>query len=205
VDNPIQMVLEGIKIDSRIDQELLGNLIFEKCGAMEPVYNTTYTFTWANQNFFKNWYWQIGQLLDTLEYEYEPLDNFRREEDLNRGTSEDTTTETNENETNQGSTSTTSSSTTEHKVSAYNESAYQPQDYDTASGSAQGTSNDSRNLGRTRTEGRTFGAKEKNTIKGLNGLFATQDLIKKQREVVEFNVYMWIVQKYMDTMMYGVF
>jgi len=213
IDDPKQLLLQDIKIDSRIDQDLLADLIFQYCGSMTPVYNTSYTFLWANQIFFKNWYWQIGQLLDTLEYEYEPLDNFRRNEDLNRGTSEDTKTTTNENETNEGNgtntTNTNGSSTDEHKVSAYNESLYQPQEYDEHKyndyGAAQSTTNNNRNLGRTRNEGRTFGAKELNTIRGLNGLFTTQNLIEQQREVVQFNIYMWIVEKYKDTMMYGVF
>lgn len=177
------------------------------------MYNTTTTFVWANQLFFKNWYWQIGQLLDTLEYDYEPLDNFRREEDLNRGTSEDTSTKTNEDETNQaGNTSTTANSgnsTSENKVSAYNESAYQPQEQDTNqftnNGNQTSTTNATRNLGRQRNENRTFGAKEKNIIKGLNGLFTTQNLIEQQRQVVEFNPYMWIVKKYQETMMYAIF
>lgn len=207
------MITTGITIDSRIDTELLVGLIFQYCGAMTPVYNTSTTFVWANQLFFKNWYWQIGQLLDTLEYDYEPLENFRREEDLKRGTSEDTSANTTEQESNEsssnGTTSQSGNNTEETKVSAYNESLYQPQQQVTNNysdnGSATNTANSARDLGRKRTENRTFGAKEDNLIKGLNGLFTSQNLIEQQRDVVQFNVYMWIVKKYQETMMYGVF
>ena len=53
--------------------------------------------------------------------------------------------------------------------------------------------------------GKTSGVKEDNTIRGLNGLFTTQQLIKQEREIAEFNVYQWIVNKYMEELFICVF
>ena len=58
---------------------------------------------------------------------------------------------------------------------------------------------------RNKTEGRNNSAKDDNTIRGLNGLFTTQQLIKQEREVAEFNVYQWIVNKYMEELFICVF
>ena len=55
------------------------------------------------------------------------------------------------------------------------------------------------------TKGTTNGKTEDNSIRGLNGLFTTQQLIKQEREIAEFNVYQWIVTKYMEELFICVF
>lgn len=194
------MLKQG-EFDSRIDLDLLAGKIVQVCGAMAPVYNTTESYSYFHKQFFKMWGAQITKLLDTTEYDYEPLENYRRVEDLKSDTTENTngTEKGNDKSTN----SSTSSSTAENKTSAYNESVYQPESQETDNGSSSGNSNSESS--REYNRGKTSGVKEDNTIRGLNGLFTTQQLIKQEREIAEFNVYQWIVNKYMEELFICVF
>lgn len=194
------MLKQG-EFDSRIDLDLLAGKIVQVCGAMAPVYNTTESYSYFHKQFFKMWGAQITKLLDTTEYDYEPLENYRRVEDLKSDTTENTngTEKGNDKSTN----SSTSSSTAENKTSAYNESVYQPESQETENGSSSGNSNSESS--REYNRGKTSGVKEDNTIRGLNGLFTTQQLIKQEREIAEFNVYQWIVNKYMEELFICVF
>ena len=219
-NNPMEMLKQG-EFDSRINLDLLAGKIVQVCGAMSPVYNTTDSYVYFHKQFFMMWKSQISKLLDTTEYDYEPLENYRRVEDMkhtetdNRTETEGITGESNSSDESSGSTNTSSdkSSTVEDKTSAFNESVYQPDKQSTDSGKATGTEQRSdtssgttkNKTDRNKTEGRNNSAKDDNIIRGLNGLFTTQQLIKQEREVAEFNVYQWIVNKYMEELFICVF
>lgn len=194
------MLKQG-EFDSRIDLDLLAGKIVQVCGSMAPVYNTTESYSYFHKQFFKMWGAQITKLFDTMEYDYEPLENYRRVEDLKSDTTENTNGK--ESGTDKNTNSSTSSSTAENKTSAYNESVYQPESQETDNGSSSGNSNSESS--REYNRGKTSGVKEDNTIRGLNGLFTTQQLIKQEREIAEFNVYQWIVNKYMEELFICVF
>ena len=227
-NEPTEM-LKQAKFDSRIDTDLLVGKIIEVCGNMTPVHNTTDSFLYFHKLFFKMWEKQISKLLDTMDYEYEPLDNYRRSETLRHGeastknetegvtgegTSQQSSSDSREGSTNSSS---TNNSTAEHKTSAYNESLYQPESQDTENGtetgntskSESGSSNSSglttSKNDRTLNDVRTASSNDDNDIHGLNGLFTTQQLIKQEREIAEFNVYQWIVTKYMEELFICVF
>ena len=219
-NNPMEMLKQG-EFDSRINLDLLAGKIVQVCGAMAPVYNTTDSYVYFHKQFFMMWKTQISKLLDTMEYEYEPLENYRRIEDMKHTDSdkktetEGITGESNSTDKTTGTTSTSSdkSSTVEDKTSAFNESVYQPDKQSTDTGKVTGKEDrtDESNgttknkTDRSKTEERNASAKDDNTIRGLNGLFTTQQLIKQEREIAEFNVYQWIVNKYMEELFICVF
>lgn len=199
-DNPMEMLKQG-EFDSRIDMDILTGKIVQVCGAMTPVYNTTESYSYFHKLFFKTWGVQIGKLFDTMDYEYEPLENYRRVEDLKSDTSENTSG--NENGNDSSSSSSENNSTVENKTSAYNESLYQPESQETEQGKSSGSTTGQSHKDYSREK--KSGIKEDNTIRGLNGLFTTQQLIKQEREIAEFNVYQWIVNKYMEELFICVF
>ena len=199
-DNPMEMLKQG-EFDSRIDMDILTGKIVQVCGAMTPVYNTTESYTYFHKLFFKTWGVQIKKLFDTMDYKYEPLENYRRVEDLKSDTSENTSG--NENGNDSSSSNSQNSSTVENKTSAYNESLYQPESQETEQGNSSGSTNGQNHKDYTREK--KSGIKEDNTIRGLNGLFTTQQLIRQEREIAEFNVYQWIVNKYMEELFICVF
>lgn len=203
-DEPLT-ILEDIDIDTRIDKDLLAKQIVVKCGAMCPVYNTSWSFIIWHKHWFEYNKTQISQLIDTMEYEYIPTESYSRYEDLkhNADTKANLDDNTNRtvNENKQLNVDSTDNSTTENQTSAYNESVYQPESKSIFDDKA--TRGEKENTGRTESENRNydrttnFGSTDDNYVHGNNGLFTVQHLIEEQRKLVEFNIIDWIVNKYM--------
>ena len=68
-------IYADIDIDSRLDKDILIGALLDQCGAMRVIYETTPTFKYFSDNFFKKYKWNIGKLIDTLELRYDPLIN----------------------------------------------------------------------------------------------------------------------------------
>lgn len=199
-ENPMEM-LNSENFDRRIDSDVLIGKIVEVCGAMTPIHNTSESHKYFHELFFKMWKPQISRMLDTMELDYIPLENFSRFEDLKHDANE-----INENVESLGTVSESngsSSGTSENKTSAYNENVYQPNDENVSSGTTKNnyTENSNKNVNKNRT----FGSTDDNKIHGNNGLFSSQQLLEQERKVAEYNVYQWIVQKYMEQLFLCVF
>ena len=189
--NDLGSMYEDIVLDSRIDKAVLVGALVDECGAMRCLYETTATFKYFSDNFFKKYQWNITKMRDTLEFEYDPLKNkelewteendIKQELDTEEGrTRENTGTQGNEyEETN--------------TVSAMNTDNYSP---DNKSNSENTRTDDlkeeiSANKDEDLTWDETDTHKESGTIN-----VAYQDLIEKERRIAEFNVYNWISKKY---------
>lgn len=203
-ENPMEMLQIG-EFDNRIDKELLAMKIAQVCGAMTPVHNTTGSYLEFHKLFFKMWSTQISRLLDTLEYEYEPLENYRRVEKLKHTAGEVTDVTDNTKGNFKGKTTDVRSSTNEQKTSAYNEDLYQPENINELTGNDLEENENNTTTDRTSNRKRDLNTTDENTIRGLNGLFTTQQLLQQEREVAQFNVYQWIVNKYMEELFICVF
>lgn len=198
-------VLVDIELDERIDKEVLAHQIIVKCGAMCPVFNTSWSFTDWHKHWFEYNKRAIKELCDTLEYEYIPIESYSRYDDLKHESGSDTGySETNNRERTdvRGNDKTTKEdNTSENQTSAYNESLYQPESKSIYDGTVKEneTENINVNEGEERNYKRKndFNSKDDNYVHGNNGLFTVQHLIEEQRELVQFNVMDWIVQKYM--------
>ena len=68
-------IFADIELDARLDKNILIGAILDECGAMRAIYDTTPTFKYFSDNFFKKYKWNIGKLVDTLEAKYDPLIN----------------------------------------------------------------------------------------------------------------------------------
>ena len=191
------MLMIGLEFDSRIDKELLAMKIAQVCGPMTPVHNTSTSYVTFHELFFKMWSPQIKRLLDTLDIKYNPLDNYRREEDLKLESAEKTGVKSNSTTTHESD----SSSADESKTSAYNEDLYQPNSINEFNNHEKGNDKTVRDD----TRDKNIDTKENNVIKGLNGLFTSQQLLQQEREVAQYNVYQWIVNKYMEELFICVF
>lgn len=165
--NPMEMLTTTAEFDSRIDVDVLALDIVQTCGAMTPVFNRTDVFVIMHKQFFNKWSEQISKLLDTLELDYSPLENYsrleeritnnkRNREDINKINKNileknndvlskvDTRTE-NENY------GETINDSTENKVSAYNESLYQPENKSDTNTDTETTRNSNVNINSTDT------------------------------------------------------
>lgn len=201
--NDIEKIIDHADIDSRIDKDVLAGSLLEECGAMNSLYNTSVTFKYYSDLFFKKNKWSITKLLDTLELKYDPLKNKSNEWTETSTINQELTTEEdstqNKTKDNTGTQTTEFDDTETNTISAMNAGEYQP---DTQSIS---DSNNTRTDELTETT-ETVNDINKNellewdetdvhTESGTNNI-TYQELIEKERKIAEFSIYTWIAKKY---------
>ena len=187
-----------------VDRELVIETILEKYGMQalvrpDPSYMKKHIGIWSRR---KLWTWT--KLYDTLNLEYNPIDNTDKYEDYTdtRTTERTTSGETastsggtdsrTENETTSG----TRDETVDHDVSAENASDYQPDSRDTTQGensesrenTARGTTSLKSNGTNNETENYTDTFKHTLHTHGNIGVTTTQQMIEAERESVRYNL-----------------
>ena len=195
-----------------VDRDLVIDTILEKYGMQalvrpDPSYMKKHIGVWSRR---KLWTWT--KLYDTLNLEYNPIDNTDKYEDYTdkRTTERTTSGETastsggtdsrTENETTSG----TRNETAEHDVSAENASYYQPDSRDVTRGSnedsrentARGTT--SLNSSGTNSETENYSDTFTHTLHthGNIGVTTTQQMIEAERESVRYNLVEEIASDY---------
>lgn len=189
--NDIGSMYEDIVLDSRVDKEVLVGALLDECGAMRCLYETTATFKYFSDNFFKKYAKNIEKMWDTLEYEYDPLVNKELEWVEETDITQNLDTEENRNKDNTGTQGNVYEET--NTVSAMNSDNYSPDNKSNSSNTR--TDNFNEQVDATKNEDLTWDETDSHKEKGIVNV-AYQDLIEKERRVAEFNVYNWISKKY---------
>lgn len=187
----ISSIFADIVIDSRVDKDTMISAILDKCGAMHCIYETTATFKYFSDHFFKKYQWNISRLADTLDFEYNPLQNNKVDwtETTDIKQDLDTVENTSENRDKTNGYNSTETNT----ISAMNSSNYEPDNRSQTTSSA--TENIDADKDRSKEEDLTWKETDTHHETGtINTPF--QDLIEKERKVSQFNVYNWIAEKY---------
>lgn len=218
VDN-IGSLYEDIELDERLDKDVLVGMLLEECGAMRCIYETTATFKYFSNLFFKKYKWNIGKLCDTMELKYDPLVNkelnWTEVTDIDQNLDTDEDVSKNKTRTNTGTQTINDTGTQKNEyretedntVSAMNSSTYEPDREVETSGEnertddlqSQRTDNLSEDIGETNTRDKNeqlaWDETDTHTEKGVVNI-SYQELIEKERKIAEFSVYNWIAKKY---------
>ena len=176
---------------SRVDKDTMISAILDKCGAMHCIYETTATIKYFSDHFFKKYQWNISRLADTIDFEYNPLQNNKVDwtETTDIKQDLDTVENTSENRDKTNGYNSTETNT----ISAMNSSNYEPDNRSQTTSSA--TENIYADKDRSKEEDLTWKETDTHHETGtINTPF--QDLIEKERKVSQFNVYNWIAEKY---------
>lgn len=199
----IEAIYEDIELDSRLDKSVLCGVLLDECGAMNSLYNTSPTFKYFSDNFFKKWKWSITKLIDTMELEYEPLYNMNKEwEEVtkieqNLDTAEGV--EESKNKKNTGTTEHEYSEDEERTISAMNSDNYEPDNKSEQSGNNKRTDDLNEDITseseRNKNEALTWDETDTHKEKGTNNVII-QDLIQKERKISDFSIYGWIAKRY---------
>lgn len=164
-----------IVVPDGMDAGLIVDAIMEKYGMLTPVYPEPHLFHAMIISFFNRRQMNYQKLFDTMNFEYNPLENLNRE---------DITTHS-ENE----KTETTENGNTENDISAYNTSDY-------SNDSRQQTQYDS-DIGRGMEYSHTVSSH------GTIGVITNQDMIAKEREISKFNLYDYIADDFQAEFLLG--
>lgn len=185
-------IWEDIILDSRLSKQLLISEICRRCANSTPLSNTFGTFKQLTEAFFQKWQLQITKLVDSYYFDYNPIwnkdgktvRNLTNDREKRRNTG-DEYTENNDS---------TYSGTNEDTVSAYDSESYQPHNKTSENNNRHNTISSNRDIDDKETEGIIEG--ESIIEQGNIGVTTTQTMIKEEREIQDFNVYNWIVNKY---------
>ena len=189
--NDIESIFKDIELDSRLDKSTLAGVLLDECGAMRCIYETTASFKYFSDLFFKKYAWNITKLVNSLNFEYDPLKNKNMEWTETTQIEQNLDTEENREKNNTGTEGTVFNET--NTISAMNSSTYQPDNQ------RDGTSTRTDNLRETndsnKNENLTWDETDRHTESGTERI-PYQDLIEKERKVSQFNIYIWIANKY---------
>lgn len=193
------LMLQDYALDNRLDRNVMNRAMIKELGAMRPYVNDTTIFKFALENFFDKWNYNIGKLIDTMYYSYDPIGNKNITRTL--GETENRESQANINNTDTYTTNTdkteTISNTTEETVSAYDSSTYQPKNKSVSS-TNDNTDQDVEHEGTTSSDIQSdvdTAHDLEETIKGKDGQSSYQELIKQERKLAEFNIYEWILKQ----------
>lgn len=210
-DNNMMLMLQDYTLDPRIDRQAMNMAIITRLGACRPLTTNTTVFKVMLDEFFNRYNYNIGKLLDTMYYEYNPL----YDKDITRRLDEEATENEIEHRESTGDIDNTDTYTTgntgsdninrteENQVSAYDVSTYQPKEKTTTTSGENTTSNTTHSGATTsdiisdvdtdRDKDNTHNLVE--TIKGKDSDTSYQTLIEQERELSQFNIFNWIIQQ----------
>ena len=189
--NDIESIFKDIELDERLDKSTLAGILLDECGAMRCIYETTASFKYFSDLFFKKYAWNITKLVNSLHFEYDPLKNKNMEWTETTEIEQNLDTEENREKNNTGTEGTVFTET--NTISAMNSSTYQPDNQ--REGNSTRTDNLKETNDSNKNENLTWDETDTHKENGLERM-PYQDLIEKERKVSQFNIYMWIADKY---------
>ena len=193
------LLLQDYTLDSRINRDNMNKIILKDLGACRPITTDCDLFKILLESFFNKYNYNIGKLLDTMYYKYNPLHN----KDLLRTQNEDEhrhsvgdidntdTYDTNTDQTNTGT------DTNEKTVSAYDSPNYQPKERDIETQNLR-TDNDVHHEGETTSDIESTVDTDKHIgekLEGKDGETSYQTLIEQERKLAQFNIFNWIINQ----------
>lgn len=189
------LMLQDYTIDNRISRETLNRIIIKDLGTMRPITSYTEVYKMLVDTFFEKYEDNIKRLLDTLDIEYNPLQNKNITETENE--QRDSTGHI--NNTDQYTTNVdnveTGTDINEKQVSAFDATTYQNKDKNIETKNLR-TDNDTTHSGTTTSAITSdVGTERTKVITGKDGNDSYQDLIKEERRIAEFNIYNWIIEQ----------
>lgn len=161
-----------------IDKNVLVTTILDECGENEVRYSNPAILKIIIDAFFRSNEYKYGELVKTMQYDYDPLVNY----DL-------TITSTRKRKNSRNLTqSGESDGSTESKVSAYDTTSYSPERLTDSDGTYKSSEDETADGEETETR----------TESGDNSARSTQYMINEQRQIVDFNVYKIIAREIED-------
>ena len=193
LQNQNEFYFNDIVLDERLNKEDLYNMILTEYMNMLVLYANPQLFKTTVKLFFLKNKDRISDLIDTTVLNYDPLENYSTVETgkLNRTGTKGFTQADNrtENITREGDTTST------HYVSAFNnvqgEDVEQSRDVIKAKEKVV----DTENYTSAQDTNTKDNEETRDTKKGITNL-TYQDLVEKQRKVVQFSIYEWILKEF---------
>ena len=183
-------IFDNITIPDGLNKDTLITEIMAECGENEVLYPNIPLLKHMILSFFDSHSYKYQKLFETMNYNYDPLENYNvtHKRTYTRTENGTDTTDTTVDNLSNGTT------TTENEVSAYDSASYSPSEKNTQTGESksEGTQNTSNKHDYTITE------TEDSNDYGDNSARSAMYAIQEQRELVDFNLYKIIASDFED-------
>lgn len=185
------LMLYDYTLDSRINREDMNRIIIKELGNHRPYTTNTVVLKFAIEEFFTKYKYNIGKLIDTMYYDYNPLTTKDITEITDETEHRDSTGDIDNTDT--YNTRQTEDTNQENKISAYDSSEYQPKDRSDIDINRR-TDHEAKTTSDIKSEVDTDKDITK-TTKGKDGDISYQSLIEQERRLAEFNIFNWIINQ----------
>lgn len=193
LQNQNEFYFNDIVLDERLNKEDLYNMILTEYMNMLVLYANPQLFKTTVKLFFLKNKDRISDLIDTTVLNYDPLENYSTVETgkLDRTGTKGFTQADNrtENIAREGKTTST------HYVSAFNNVQGEDVEQSRDVIEAKETVVDTENYTSAQDTNTKDNEETRDTKKGITNL-TYQDLVEKQRKVVQFSIYEWILKEF---------
>lgn len=193
LQNQNEFYFNDIVLDERLDKEDLYNMILTEYMNMLVLYANPQLFKTTVKLFFLKNKDRISDLIDTTVLNYDPLENYSTVETgkLDRTGTKGFTQADNrtENIAREGDTTST------HYVSAFNNVQGEDVEQNRDVIKAKEKVVDTENYASAQDTNTKDNEETRDTKKGITNL-TYQDLVEKQRKVVQFSIYEWILKEF---------
>lgn len=193
LQNQNEFYFNDIVLDERLNKEDLYNMILTEYMNMLVLYANPQLFKTTVKLFFLKNKDRISDLIDTTVLNYDPLENYSTVETgkLDRTGTKGFTQADNrtENLTREGDTTST------HYVSAFNNVQGEDVEQNRDVIKAKEKVVDTENYTSAQDTNTKDNEETRDTKKGITNL-TYQDLVEKQRKVVQFSIYEWILKEF---------
>lgn len=212
-------ILEGnMELPDGMDNEAMEMYILQYCGENE----VRYADPGMLKKFVNIWFrankTQFGRIWDTINADYNPLENYKRLEDSTRDISENEATEgtstldskVSGSATADGTDSGTESGTNnvDKFISAFDSTSLQPRESEegeNSSNTSGTTHTESTNSSTGNQNGSNTGKRDRLENEKYNysghgsiGIITSQEMIKQEREIAQYDIYYYIAMKFED-------
>lgn len=185
-------ILGGIPNIPPLNTDTLKSHIMFRCGLLIPLYSEPETMQAAITHWFQYMDFDIKRMLLVSGKQYDPLENYRRQENetIWRHIKDDDDTTI----TDTGTITDDLDGTTTNDVSAYNEDDYSPERRQTVDQTNERTLDTERSDQRDYT--RQHDERNAKTVYGNVGTMTTQEMFNQELDLLDrFNPYDWIVSR----------
>lgn len=190
-------VLDGLDLPAELDKETMRDNLLMECAELEILYTDPDFLKLAIGAWAKKEKPIWEHLCETLHYDYNPIENYDRNESWTDENSHENTTTNNGSMTNNGSSDSTGTSSTTDEVSAYNQAdAMTPRQKSTTNNTGKNTNTDTSTTEGTVNENGSANATRTGRTHGNIGVTTTQEMIEEERRVAEFRIYDYIIKSF---------
>lgn len=184
-------IFEQITLPKNVDHSLLVSVILDYCGSNEVRYADPTLLHARIIDFFSMWKWKFEKLANTLDLEYNPIENYDRYEDSKHSTAHSGQDKTE----NTGEVTSSPNTVTEGDYYGFNLSeGSRPVDKTTVTGSDQTDTNSTS----TMTHGHQESLTVDSHIHGNIGVTTSQQMIQSEKELADFSIYYSIAMQFED-------